>query len=138
MSRRFVWPPTDLDLLEAIYRRYYPEFEKFQKGDISRDNKIYVPIDCAEIAEKFGVDPDIVFGRLYYSLERRFGLQNSDGSSTPFFALQVGSDTRAIHFPMLASVLSEMRAERWRFTLGIWLSIAAIGISMVSLAISVV
>lgn len=139
IGRRIPWPPTDLMLLEEIYRRYYREFENYEDDDNGgRDSKVYVPIDCATLGRHFNVDPDIVFGRLYNSLDRRFGLRHPDGSSTPFFALQVGGDFRAIHFPMLASVLADLRAERRRFVTSIWLSLVALAISIGSLAVGLI
>ena len=131
MFRRSIpWPPTDLALLEEIYRHHYKEFESFGEG--SRDSKVYVPIDCGALGRHFGVDPDIIFGRLYGSLERRFGVTNPNGSTTPFFALQVGNDVRAIHFPMMASVISDLRAERGRYRFGTWLAVIAIVLSIAS------
>ena len=134
-NRRVTWPPTDLQVLDAIYRRYYDAFVKTEGVSGPHATKNFVPIDAQSIADEFGVDPDIIFGRLYYSLEQRFGIKDKDGSSVPFFALEVGGDVRAIHFPMMAGILAELRAERRRFVTSMWLSIVAIIVSLVSLFI---
>ncbi|MFN3837238.1 MAG: hypothetical protein ACK4MI_05915 [Brevundimonas sp.] len=125
-------------MLEEIYRRYYPDFVDYDETTSGREAKIYMPIDCEAIAKHFKVDPDIIFGRLYSSLDRRFGLKNSDGSTTPFFTRAIGSDVNAINFPMLSGVVAELRAERSRHRLSLWLAGLAIVISIASLVVSIV
>ena len=66
-----LWPkstplPTDLQILDAIYEKYYETFTAYLRIAPDRTAKIYVPVDIACIARQLGVDPDIVFGRLYY------------------------------------------------------------------------
>ncbi|MCU0988985.1 MAG: hypothetical protein MUE63_05220, partial [Xanthomonadales bacterium] len=60
--------PTDLQILEEIYRRYYADFAAFQRASPNRETKVYVPIDIQAIADHFKVDGDIIHGRLYYHL----------------------------------------------------------------------
>src|SRR5271165_4648679 len=57
--------PTDLETLREIYERYYADFSSFSREDPKRTTKVYVPIDIETIATHFGVDADIVLGRLY-------------------------------------------------------------------------
>jgi len=40
--------PSDKAVLESIFKNYKKDFEKFE----SRQNKIYVPIDCKLIAKE--------------------------------------------------------------------------------------
>ena len=63
--------PTDLEILEEIYERYYDVFSRFKRGDPDnpRGTKNYVPIDHRVLAEALDVEPDIIFGRLYYHLD---------------------------------------------------------------------
>jgi len=77
--------PTDLQILNAIYNRYYDKFKSFSKNDLARSSKIYIPIDTAKIAKRFGVDVDIIFGRLYYHLEPKYGYQNPNGTKVSFY-----------------------------------------------------
>jgi hypothetical protein len=123
--------PTDYKVLNAIYERYYKTFAGFSVGSTERSAKVYVPIDVASIAATLGVDGDIVFGRLYYHLEKKHGYQNSDGSLVHFFALTVGSDRHCVNFPLLGSVLAGLREERSK---NMW----AVGVAIVSLVISIV
>ncbi len=122
--------PTDLQILDRIYERYYASFTAFDEGKPQRSARIYVPIDVAELATHFGVDADIIFGRLYYHLEKKHGYKASDGADVPFFALRVGGDAHCVNFPYLASVLADLRSGDRKYRL-------ATGMAVVSFVISV-
>ena len=77
--------PTDLQLLNAIYKEYRDEFENYSDEAKNRLTKIYLPIDCSLIAKKLKVDGDMVFGRLYYDLENRYGYKKANNSDVHFF-----------------------------------------------------
>ena len=91
--------PTDYQILNAIYDRYYKTFAGFSVDAPERAAKIYVPIAIRDIAAGLGVDGDIVFGRLYYHLEQKYGYKNDDGSRVNFFALGIGDDRHCVNFP---------------------------------------
>ncbi len=129
--------PTDLQILEEIYKRYYPVFTSFVKETSNRSSKVYVSIDIREIADRFKIDADIVFGRLYYHLDQRYGFSQPDGAKVHFFAKQVGQDMHVVQFPLLASVLATLREEHKEHLHGVVLSIAAIVISFASLLFSI-
>ena len=131
-------PPTDLEILEDIYKCYYSTFISFSREKPTRSTKVYVPIDIEAIAKRFKVDPEIIFGRLYYHLEPKYGFTQPDGSKVHFFILQAVSDKHSVQFPLLATVIASLREERNKQLLATWLSIAAIIISLVSLAVSLV
>jgi hypothetical protein len=118
-------------MLGEIYDTYYEDFARFQRGDDTRETKILVPIDVVRVARSLGVDPDIVFGRLYYHLEPRYGFKREDGTSVSFFARRLGDDQDCIHFPLLASVLAGLR-EQFRWTL------YTTALASVSLAVAIV
>lgn len=128
--------PTDLKLLNKIYEMYHLEYAKFERNDGTRESKIYIPIDSIKIANLLKVDQDIVFGRLYYHLERKYGYKQDDGSFVHFFALVVGEDHRCVNFPLLASVLAGLISENKRFWIGTAIAILALVLSVVSLTIS--
>ncbi len=130
-------PPTDLQILEEIYNRYYATFVSFSPKDGSRSTKIFVPIDIREIGKHFGIDSDIIFGRLYYHLDPKYGFEQPDGSKVRFFALGLGSDRHCVQFPLLAAVVAKLREERNRDLFTRWLSLLAITISFVSLLVSI-
>lgn len=129
--------PTDLELLDYIYNYYYESYAKWDDGKSNeRQSKIYVPIDCELIAGHFGVNRDVVFGRLYYHLERKYGYKQDDGSNVHFFGFRVGNESKCIHFPYLASVLADLRQEHKRFKLTVFLSTLAIILSTLSIGIT--
>lgn len=128
--------PTNLNIMSYIYKRYYNEFVKFERDNRQRITKIYVPIDCQEIAKHFGVDGDIIFGRLYYHLENLYGYKQSDGNNVHFFALKIGSDSKCINFPYMASILASLKEEHKKFRIATIVSILAIITSVASLTIN--
>lgn len=121
--------PTDLEILQEIYHSYYDEFSKFQRGapDNPRGTKNYVPIDTRVVADALSIEPDIVFGRLYYHLNQMYGYVTEEPSGrvrVPFFELELSTgDRHCIHFPLMASVLADLedkhhqteRTMRWSF-----------------------
>ena len=113
--------PTDFQILNYIYTHYYKAFSAFDHDQPERRTKIYVPVDISAISAHFGVDSDIVFGRLYYHLEERLSYKRSDGSNVHFFMLTDGTDRHCVNFPLLSSVLAGMREERRRNFWAIWL-----------------
>ncbi|MFJ3523365.1 hypothetical protein ACIPO9_12835 [Pseudomonas sp. NPDC090203] len=127
-------PPSDLRILRTIYKMYYRDFISFALGkENSRQSKVYVPIDCKQVATKLGVDGDIVFGRLYYHFENRYGYKKADGSDVHFFAMAVGRDNKCVNFPFLASVLAELEADHSKFRWSIVISTTAVIISLIAL-----
>ncbi|USD66865.1 hypothetical protein [Vibrio sp. SCSIO 43136] len=130
--------PTDLELLNFIYNNYYEEFISWaENGQNNRASKVYVPIDCDLLASQFGVDGDVIFGRLYYHLEKKYGYKHNDGANVHFFALKVGQDMHCVNFPYLASVLADLRQENKKFKLTMSLSLLAIALSTVSIGVTV-
>ena len=128
-------PPTDREILRNIHKRYLAQFGDFVRGDPAseRESKIYVPIDCAAIAADLGVDPDIVFGRLYYHLDKKYGYTQEDGSKVHLFAFSVGKDRHGVHFPMLSAVLAELEQSWFRFTAPLVISSLAFVVALVGL-----
>ncbi|BCA55285.1 hypothetical protein W02_24250 [Nitrospira sp. KM1] len=128
--------PTDLEILREIYDRHYQTYVSFSKESPSRSAKIMVPIDIVEIAKHFKVDVDIIFGRLYYHLEEKFGFTRSDGSKVHFFALKAGSDIECVNFPLMASVLAGLHEERKKHLWAILIAVGSLIIAIVSLIVS--
>jgi hypothetical protein len=122
--------PTDRKILKAIYDRYYNEFCSYEEDKSSRDSKIYVPIDCAEIAKKFGVDDDIIFGRLYYHLDKKYGYKQDDGTSVHLFSLKVGEDRHVINFPLMSAVVADLQQSYIRYNLPLIISFFALLVSI--------
>lgn len=127
--------PTDLEILNQIYERYYDDFVH---GVAKRASKLYVPIKIEPIAELLGVDVDIVFSRLYYHLEHLHSYRNeTNGAITHFFALEVDGDRHCVNFPYMASLLAALRAEDRKFRISTIQSRVALIISILALVVSV-
>lgn len=126
--------PSDFKILKEIYNQYYDEFAEYAEG--SRASKVHVPVDLHMIAKRLNTEPDIVFGRLYYYLNEKYGYQTGENTYVHLFALKVGSDSHAVNFPLLGSVLASMREEQSKFLWATGLSIAAVIISIVSAVLS--
>lgn len=76
---------TDRRILKKIHDRYYSDFVSFEKGNNVRSAKLYVPIDCLKLAEDFKTDADIIFGRLFYHLDKKYRYVMDDGSKVHLF-----------------------------------------------------
>jgi hypothetical protein len=129
--------PTDLAILNAIYERHYDRFVQFSRESPDRAAKIYVPIDIAPIAEELKVDRDIVFGRLYYHLQRKHGYTQDDGAKVPFFTLQTGDDMHLVNFPLLASVLADLRDQRRIYNRATLIAVGSLFVSVVAITITI-
>lgn len=129
-------PPTDLEILEEIYHRYYAEFTAYDKNQPNRDSKIYVLIDLNSIADRFNVDGDIIFGRVYYYLNKRFSFKNTDGTRVDFFVFHDPEFPYLhshIHFPLMASAIAELRDSQNKYLFNTALSVGAFIIALIAL-----
>ena len=90
--------PTDYQILKLNYEKYFDDFANYSKGE--RASKVYIPIDIVMIATDLKVDPDIILGRLYYSMDRKHRYQSEGNSSTHLFTPGVGTDKNAVNFPL--------------------------------------
>lgn len=128
--------PTDREILEFIYKSYFKEFCDFDKSNPSRRTKIYLPIDISKIANHFNVDNDLIFGRLLYHLEQKYGYKQPNENSVFFFALELGKETKCINFPYMVSILSDMQDQHKKFVWSVKLSSLALIISLLSFGLS--
>jgi hypothetical protein len=128
--------PTDRNLLGVIFREYYPPFAAFSEENKTRSSKIWVPIDIETLARRFRTDPDMIFGRLYYHLNGKYG-QEIDGGRLEFFQMRVGADKHCVNFPFLASVLADLEQESSRFAWATAIAALSLVVSIASIAIAV-
>lgn len=123
-------PPTDREILKKIHDKYYREFCNFDEENKTRSTKVYMPVDCEMLAREFGTDPDMIFGRLYYHMDKKYGYDLDDGSRVSLFSIRIGGDKHAVNFPLLSAILADMELSRFRFYLPLTLSIIALGMSI--------
>ena len=125
--------PSDLKILNAIYKMYYKDFRDFAYGaENRRPTNEYLPIDCQKIAKKLNVDSYLVYGRLHYHLEEKYGYKRNE-DRVYFFSRQMGHDRHCVNFPLLAAVLAGLQEEKSKFQLATWLSTVAIVVSLAAL-----
>ena len=128
--------PTDLDLLNAIYTSHYRAFADFSEENKTRSTKIWMPIDIEALAKRFGTDPDMIFGRLYYHLNGKYAQTMKGDERIDFFQMRVGQDRHCVNFPFLASVLADLKEDRRRFVVATRIAALSLVISLVSIAVA--
>jgi len=125
--------PTDLEILDAIYERYK---DAYVGGVEGKDRPVnYVSVDIPMIAEALGAEPNGIFGRLYYHLQPKYGYQKMVDDrmvSVHFFDIEIGGKRHCIHFPLMMSVLAGLRKEHSFSQTAMWISIIALGVSILS------
>ena len=126
--------PTDLKILNRIYDGYY---ETFVKDKASRIGNNYIPIDIDRLAEDLGVDVDMMFGWLYYHLDKKHRYKQEDGEVVHLFALKVGDEKHCVHFPYLGAVLAGLRSESRKVLMATWIAIISLIVAAVSLSLSI-
>lgn len=129
--------PTDERLLRAIYKRYLDSFSAWSGENRTRATKVWVPVDIEALAKRFRCDEDLIFGRLYYHLNDRYGAQGSPEDRVSFFSIRVGQDRHCVNFPLLASVLADLQDQRKRFIISTRLAGLSLVISAISILIAV-
>jgi hypothetical protein len=129
--------PTDLELLNAIHEEYYDDFASYDENKPTRSAKVYVPIDIYKLGAKFGVDPDIIFGRLYYHLDKKYGYKDDSGAHVHLFSMVVGGDRHCIQFPFAASILADLRTENRKYRIATTMAVISLVISVTSFTISI-
>ncbi len=123
-------PITNLKILETIYHSYIDEFLKYKLDKLNRSSVIYVPIDVENIANQLKADPQLLFGRLYYDLDKQYNYTQDDGSKVHLFAFKVGEDLHAVNFPLLEGIIAHLSERKFQFWLPITLSIIALILSV--------
>ena len=132
---RFGWargrPPTDFELLRAIYERHDDDFA----GSEDRRTRVYLPIAIPAIAKDLDdLNADMIAGRLHHDLDRRY----ADVGHTHLFQTQLGGEANVVNWPLLVGVLAGMWEERRRRYLTTGLSITSLVIAAAALAVSIV
>lgn len=142
--------PTDLQLLEYIYTKYYQEYINYVPEKRQRVERIYVPLDLQRMATHFKVDINILFGRLYYHLDYKYAYKKDDGKRVAFFQNELHGDiydvadgkhkahrdVDCINFPYLTAVVANLREERKKYTEAAIIAACSVLISAIALLVS--
>jgi hypothetical protein len=127
--------PTDFEILEDIYYRYYDEFRTYAKKEPDRIARIRVPIDVEEVANACGVEEDMIFGRIFYHFNKKYSYKDEKGEITTFFTTDK-FEGLSVNFPLVASILADMHAQKKRKDTFTLISGTAIAISLIALFVA--
>jgi len=130
--------PTDLEILEYVYNKYYDDFIAFDRNTNKiRITKNFVPLDIEKIAKHFQVDRDIIFSRFYYVFKEKYDYKKENGHNVSFFLMKLSEEGRGelnlINFPYMTSILAELREKNKKDYLHIKISAIAVIIALISL-----
>lgn len=128
--------PTDLEILEDIYYRYYDDFRKYAKKDPDRIARIRVPIEVEDVAAACGVEEDMIFGRIFYHFNKKYSYTDSQGEVTTFFTTEK-FEGLSVCFPLVASVLADKYAEKKKRETVLFVAGTAVALSVISLLVAI-
>lgn len=129
--------PTDLEILEDIYYRYYEEYKKYATEEPDRIARIRVPINIKDIAIACGVEEDMIFGRIFYHFNKKYSYKDENGNITTFFMTNK-FEGLSVNFPLVASILADLSIEKRKKDLFMMVSVGAVAISLIALIISII
>ena len=129
--------PTDERLLAEIYKRYERAFGEFSDENKTRATKIWVPIDIDALARRFRCDPDLIFGRLYYHMNAKYGSHTGDGDKVNVFSMRIASDHHCVNFPLVASILADLQDDKKRFLVSTRMAALSLVVSALSILIAI-
>lgn len=128
---------TDREILQCIFDMYLPSYPGPDNKSGQAENDPYLPIDLRAVAARLACSAELLFGRLYYSLDRKHGYATDGGARVHLFAPLVGSKRHCVNFPFLAAILSEQRQENWKYNWTLWVAISAAALSVVSIVVQI-
>lgn len=127
--------PTDLQILKEIYKNHEHEFCTYLEDGTKTNGNIYIPIDIIKVAKKFKTTNNVIFGRLYYGMNHKYGyekIENGSKVQIPVFAPVCGDIKNAINLPMLISVLAGLQEQLTLFAKTLIVSIVGVLIALAS------
>lgn len=126
--------PTEREVLRCILKTYKKDYP----GTEPQNNDPYLQIVVGTLATELKCQPELLFGYLYYFLDHKYRYQTDDKMWTHLFALKVGNRLHCVNFPYLVGILAANEQEHRRNQWAIWLSIAALMLSLVSIVVQIV
>lgn len=121
--------PSEREVLRCVAKMY----ESSYPGSHPGENDPYLPIDVNAVAEKLECKPQLLFGYLYYYLDHKHRYETAPHTWTHLFALKVGERRHCVNFPYLAGILAAHDVEHTRSLWAVWLSIAALVLSLAAI-----
>jgi hypothetical protein len=97
-----------------------------------------VPIDIPAIADRFDVDPESIFGRLYYHLDPKYAEPALQGKPRKaLFTPVAGDDENCVNFPLLEAVLAGLWQERRRDLWALGTALFSLAVALASLLVAI-
>lgn len=124
---------TDREILQCIFEMYRASYPGLVVAPGVTENDPYMKIDVSEVARRLDCDDRLLFGRLYYSIDRKYGYIQSDGSRVHLFAAKVGDVYHSVNFSMLCATLADMHHQDNRFRRTVGVAIFAAVLSLIAL-----
>jgi len=129
--------PTDRYILECIFQMYERDYPGPTSISGRGENNPYVPVDLYAVAKEVGCSPELLFGRLYFHLNQKHRYKQENRTDISLFELNVENKGHSVQFPYLASILAGLNQEFRRQLITYGVSFTALGISIASLAVSI-
>ncbi|HEU5371531.1 MAG TPA: hypothetical protein VFU51_03995 [Gaiellaceae bacterium] len=131
-------PPTDFELLRAIYERHGGDHGYGKVTASGQKAEVPVPIDIPALAADLGVDIASVHGRLHHHLDPKYGEPAFQGKPRRFFfSPVVGNETNCVNF-LLEAVVADLWEDRNRARWVTATALASIAIALSALIVSIV
>jgi hypothetical protein len=129
-------PPSDFELLKAIYERHRADFDASR---VTTSTGVFLPIDIPAIATDLGTDSDTVAGRLRHHLDQVYSEHRRDDGKAriSFFSPQLGTAANCVNFPLLEAVLAGLWQERDRQLWATWAAAISIAVALAALIVSI-
>jgi hypothetical protein len=129
---------TDLEILQCIFDMYRPAYPGEMGPEGKHVNDPFVPVVVADIASRLNANANLIFGRLYFHLNKKHGYAQANGGIVYLFTPKVGEKGHCVHFPLLTAVLAGERQEANKHKWTRIIAVAAVAISIVGLMVQVV
>jgi len=124
--------PTEREVLRKIYDMYYPAYLEAKETD--RLAQTLVSISVEDVATALKADKHLLFGYLRY-LDRKYKVASDQPNTySHLYMPKVAAFRHAVDFPYLAAILAGHEHEQRKFNWSLWLSVLAIGISLMTFA----
>lgn len=130
--------PTDRQVMRCIFEMYGAEYPGPFDPSGRGENDPYLPINIRHVAGHLKCAPEIIFGRLYFHLNAKYGYKNDNDAGVSFFQLNFRNRGHSIQFPLLTSVLASLDEEHRRQTWTLAISIVALVFSVAGIVAQVV
>jgi hypothetical protein len=127
--------PSDLEVLTVIYNNYQDAFREYTRAEPDKIARIRVPIDIHEVAEECGVEEDMIFGRLYYHFNKKYSYRDESGDRITFFT-SLKFEGMSVNFPLVASVLADLKFENMKFKIATSVAFISLVISLMAIIVA--